>query len=45
LIFVPVVALALAIAGVFPYLLVLFTVLDLTLAIGAWVVLGRERVR
>jgi hypothetical protein len=45
LIFVPVVALALAIAGVFPHLLVLFTVLDLTLAIGAWVVLGRERVR
>jgi hypothetical protein len=45
LIFVPVVALPLAIAGVFPYLLVLFTVLDMTLAIGAWVVLGRERVR
>jgi len=45
LIFVPVVALPLAIAGVFPHLLVLFTALDMTLAIGAWLVLGRERVR
>src|SRR6516225_4752048 len=43
LIFVPVVALPLAIAGVFPHLLVLFTLLDMTLAIGAWLLLGRER--
>src|SRR5262249_15529921 len=45
LIFVPVVALPLANAGVFPHLLVLFTVLDMTLAIGACLVLGRSRVR
>jgi hypothetical protein len=45
LIFVPVVALPLAIAGVFPHLLVLFTALDMTLAVGAWLVLSRGRVR
>ena len=41
LIFVPVVLLPLAIAGVFPHLLVAFTVLDMTLAVGAWVLLRR----
>jgi hypothetical protein len=45
LIFVPAVALPLAIAGVFPHLLVLFTILDMTLAVGAWLVLGRGRLR
>ena len=45
LIFVPVVALPLAIAGVFPHLLVLFTVLDMTLAVGAWLLLYRGRAR
>jgi hypothetical protein len=45
LIFVPVVALPLAIAGVFPHLLVLFTVLDMTLAIGAWLLIAREKLR
>jgi len=41
LIFVPVVLLPLAIAGVFPHLLVAFTILDMTLAVGAWVLLRR----
>src|SRR5499426_3430410 len=41
LIFVPVVLLPLAIAGVFPHLLVAFTILDMTLAAGAWVLLRR----
>jgi hypothetical protein len=45
LIFVPVVALPLAISGVFPHLLVLFTVLDMTLAIGAWLLIAREKLR
>ncbi len=39
--FVPVVLLPVAIAGVFPHLLVAFTVLDMTLAVGAWVLLRR----
>src|SRR5215475_2908776 len=39
LVFVPVVLLPSAIAGVFPHLLVAFTVLDMTLAVGAWVLL------
>jgi len=39
LIFVPVVLLPVAIAGVFPHLLVAFTILDMTLAVGAWVLL------
>ena len=39
LVFVPVVLLPLALAGVFPHLLVAFTVLDTTLAVGAWVLL------
>jgi hypothetical protein len=42
LIFVPLVLLPLAIAGVFPHLLILFTALDMGLAVGAWVLLGRE---
>jgi hypothetical protein len=41
LVFVPIVLLPLAFTGVFPHLLVAFTILDMTLAIGAWVVLGR----
>jgi hypothetical protein len=43
LIFVPLVALPLAIAGVFSHLLVLFTALDMTMAVGAWVLLSRAR--
>jgi hypothetical protein len=39
LIFVPVVLLPLAFAGVFPHLLVAFTVLD---AVGAWLLFSRE---
>jgi hypothetical protein len=45
MIFVPVVAVPLAIAGVFAHLLVLFTVLDVTLAIGARLLLRRGSVR
>jgi hypothetical protein len=41
LIFVPLVLVPLAFAGVFPHLLVAVTILDVTLAIGAWVLLGR----
>jgi hypothetical protein len=40
-IFVPGVLLPLAIAGVFPHVLVAFTILDMTLAAGAWVLLRR----
>ena len=42
LVFVPLVLIPLAIAGVFPHLFVTFAVLDASLAIGAWVLLGRE---
>jgi hypothetical protein len=42
LLFVPLVLLPLAIAGVFPHLLVTFTIFDASLAIGAWVLLRRE---
>jgi hypothetical protein len=42
LIFVPVVLLPLAIAGVFPHMLLAFTVLDMTLAVGAWMLLHRS---
>ena len=42
LIFVPVVLLPLAISGVFPRVLVAFTVLDMSLAIGAWMLLRRS---
>jgi hypothetical protein len=41
LIFVPIVLLPLAFTGVFPHLLVAFTILDMTLAIGAWLLLSR----
>ena len=41
LVFVPVVLLPIARAGVFPHLLVAFTILDMTLAVGAWVLLRR----
>jgi hypothetical protein len=41
LIFVPVVLVPLAIAGVFPHLLLAFAFLDVALAIGAWVIFGR----
>jgi hypothetical protein len=43
LIFVPVVLLPLAASGVFPHVLVLFTLLDVSLAVGAWVLLARAR--
>jgi hypothetical protein len=42
LIFVPVVLVPLAIAGVFPRLFLTFTIIDALLAIGAWVLLARE---
>ena len=42
LVFVPLVLLPLAIADVFPHLLVTFTILDVSLALGAWALLGRE---
>jgi hypothetical protein len=42
LVFVPSVLVPLAIAGVFPRLLVAFAIFDASLAIGAWVLLGRE---
>ena len=41
LIFVPGVLVPLAIAGVFPHLLLAFAALDVALAIGAWVIFGR----
>jgi hypothetical protein len=41
LVFVPIVLLPLAFSGVFPHLLVAFTILDMTLATGAWVLSGR----
>jgi hypothetical protein len=42
LVFIPIVLLPLAITGVFPHLLMTFAVLDPSLAIGAWALLGRE---
>ena len=42
LVFVPAVLVALAIAGVFPHLLVTFAIFDPLLPIGAWASLGRE---
>ena len=42
LVFVPLVLIPLAIAGVFPHLFVTFALLDASLAIGAWALLGRE---
>lgn len=42
LIFVPLVTVPLVIAGVFPHMLVAFTVLDMSLAVGAWILLRRS---
>jgi uncharacterized protein YjeT (DUF2065 family) len=42
LVFVPLVLVPLTIVGVFPHLLVTFAIFDASLAIGAWVLLGRE---
>jgi hypothetical protein len=42
LLFVPVVLLPLAMAGVFPHLLVALTILEPALAIGAWILLSRN---
>jgi len=42
LIFVPVVLLPLAFTGVFPHLLMAFTILDVSLAVGAWLLFSRE---
>ena len=42
LLFVPVVLLPLAMAGVFPHLFVALAILEPTLAIGAWILLGRN---
>ena len=42
LILVPAVLIPLAIAGVFPHMLMTFAILDPLLAIGAWILLSRE---
>jgi hypothetical protein len=42
LVFVPLVLIPLAIAGVFPHLFITFTLLDASLAIWAWALLARE---
>ena len=42
LVLVPAVLVPLAIAGVFPHLLVTFAILDPTFGIGAWLFLGRK---
>jgi hypothetical protein len=42
LIFVPAVLVPLAVSGVFPHLLLTFAILDASLAIGAWALLGRQ---
>jgi hypothetical protein len=42
LVFVPAVLVPIAITGVFPHLLVTFAIFDPSLAIGAWVFLGRK---
>jgi hypothetical protein len=41
LILVPIVLITLAIAGVFPHLFIAFTLLDVGLAVGAWVLFNR----
>jgi hypothetical protein len=41
LVFVPIVLVPLAIAGVFPHLLITFAIFDASLAIGAWILLRR----
>jgi hypothetical protein len=43
LLFVPLVLVPLALSGVFPHLLLSFAILDASLALGAWVLLRRER--
>jgi hypothetical protein len=42
LIFVPLVALPLAFAGVFPHLFVVVTITDMSLAVGAWMLLRAD---
>jgi hypothetical protein len=42
LIFVPAVLIPVAIAGVFPHLLLTFTALDVSLATGAWILFARR---
>ena len=42
IIFVPAVLVPLAIAGVFPHLLIAFAILDPALAVGAWLILRRK---
>ena len=42
LVFVPLVLIPSAIAGVFPHLFITFTLMDAILAIGAWALLARE---
>ena len=43
LVFVPAVLVSLALAGVFPHVLLALAVLEPTLALGAWMLLARER--
>jgi hypothetical protein len=43
LVFVPIVLVPLAVAGVFPHLLLTQAILDPLLAIGAWVLISRDR--
>jgi hypothetical protein len=43
LIFVPAVTLPVACFGVFPRLLIAFTIMDMSLAVGAWVLLSRAK--
>jgi hypothetical protein len=42
IVLVPLVLIPLAIAGIFPHLLLAFAVLDPTLGIGAWLLLSRS---
>ncbi|MGD9502203.1 MAG: hypothetical protein AB7V40_06920 [Methyloceanibacter sp.] len=42
LLFVPAVLVPIALAGVFPHLLLSFVLLDVSLAVGAWALLRRE---
>jgi hypothetical protein len=42
IVFVPVVLLPLAMAGIFPHVCLAFTALDVSLAIGAWLLLRRQ---
>jgi hypothetical protein len=45
LIYIPLVLLPLALAGVFPHTLIAFTILDVGLAIGSWTLLHEEATR